>query len=123
MYFPCNSPQINVSEIDFADRYKCAEDLADDENRDLYPPRFITQLCCHQQSRPALDVKYKLHIRNDGKVVKNYNFSIVVAKASHEGNSSCNGFSCAHVVALKANNHNKISMVQSFGCSYCHLQC
>ena len=74
---------MEVSEIDFRQWYTSAEDLAEDENRDHYPPRFIIHLKCHQPS--TLDVSYVLNVIKDGKIVKDYNFSIFV-KASHEGN-------------------------------------
>ena len=85
----CISSQISVSEINFRGRYHCSEHLANDENRDLYPPRFITQLYCHQPSRPPLDVEYMLHVIKGGKIVKNYNFNIVIDKAfcDIEGNT------------------------------------
>lgn len=69
---------MSVNEIDFRERYSSSEDLADDEKRDLYPPRFITQLHCHKLS--SLDVEYVLHVKQDGRVIKNYKFSIVVTK-------------------------------------------
>ena len=75
--------QMEVSEIDFRQRYTSAEDLVEDENRDHYPPRFITHFKCHQSF--TLDVSYILHVMKDGKTVKDYNFSVFV-KASHEGN-------------------------------------
>ena len=77
---------MSVSEIDFREFYKSAEDLKDDENRDHYPPRFITELNCYQQS--ALHVEYMLHVKKDDKIVKNYKFIISrsVSKACCEGN-------------------------------------
>ena len=75
--------QMEVSEIDFRQWYTSAEDLAEDENRDHYPPRFLTHLKCHQPN--TLDVSYMLHVIKDGKTVKEYSFSVFV-KASHESN-------------------------------------
>ena len=68
--------QIGVNEINFRNWYNSAKDLEKDENKDIYPPRFITQLNCHQRS--TLDVTYKLHVMKDGRSTKNYNFSIYV---------------------------------------------
>lgn len=67
---------MDVSEIDFRDWYTSAEDLKDDENRDHYPPRFMTQFNCHQQS--TLDVKYTLHVIKDGNTVRDYKFIVFV---------------------------------------------
>jgi len=75
---------MSVSEIDFREWYESAEDLVDDENRDHYPPRFITQLNCHKQST-LLHVTYTLHVVKDGNTVKDYKFSIFV-KAKEQGN-------------------------------------
>ena len=47
-----------------------------DENRDAYPPRFITQVNCHH--RCTLDVTYKLHVKKDGINIRDYNLSIFV---------------------------------------------
>ena len=78
------SLQIQVHEIDFRDWYESAEDLVDDENRDHYPPRFITHLKCHQQS--TLDVTYTLQVIKGGNSVKKYNFSIFVKAKTQQGN-------------------------------------
>ena len=75
--------QIKVSEINFRDYYTSVEDLIEDEKRDHYPPRFLTQVKCHQPS--TLDFTYVLHVIKDGNIVEDYNFNIFV-KASHEGN-------------------------------------
>ena len=74
---------MNVSEIDFRELYTSAKHLAEDEKRDIYPPRFITHFKCHQPS--TLDVTYILHVIKDSNIVENFNFSIFV-KASHKGN-------------------------------------
>ena len=64
-----------VSEIDFR-HYKTAKDLKNDENRDVYPRRFITQLNCHQ--RHTLDVIYILNIIKDGSIYNNNKFNVFV---------------------------------------------
>lgn len=84
-YYLVVSLQMSISAIDFRE-YKSAKDLEDDENRDFYPPRFITALNCHQQS--ALHVEYMLHVMKDDKSIGDYKFIISrsVSKACHEGN-------------------------------------
>ena len=66
--------QITVSDIDFRQRYKSVKDLKEDESRDIYPPRFITQLNCHQ--RRTLDVTYTLNVIKDGVIAKDYKVNI-----------------------------------------------
>ena len=97
---------MSVSEIDFREFYTSAGDLKDDENRDHYPPRFITQLNGDQQS--ALHLEYMLHVIKDDKTVKDYKFSISrsVPKA-YKGNKvyiimSLLYFKCIHIV-IKVN--------------------
>ena len=68
--------QISINEIDFRKWYKSAKELKKDENRDMYPPRFITQLNCHQ--RYTLDVTYKIHVIKDGRSTEDYTFNIFV---------------------------------------------
>ena len=72
--------QIGIGEIDFRELYKSAKDLKKDESRDIYPPRFITQLNCHR--RCTLDVTYTLNLMKDGTIVKDYKFSIYVKGTS-----------------------------------------
>lgn len=72
--FSYTSLQMSVSEIDFREFYTSAGDLKDDENRDHYPPRFITQLNGDQHS--ALHLEYTLHVIKDDKIIKDYKFSI-----------------------------------------------
>ena len=75
-----NNLQIGIGEIDFREWYKSAEDLEKDENRDVYPPRFITQLNSHR--RCTLDVTYTVNLLKDGTIVKDYKFSIYVKGTS-----------------------------------------
>ena len=76
---------MSVSEVDFREFYTSVKDLKEDEKRDHYPPRFITELSCHQQS--ALHVEYMLHVIKDDKIVKDYKFSISqsVSKVCQKG--------------------------------------
>ena len=62
--------------MDFRQHYKTAEDLENDEKRDVYPRRFITQLNCHQ--RHTIDVTYTLNVIKDGIIAKDYNFNIFI---------------------------------------------
>ena len=78
---------MKVSEIDFREWYTSQKHLAEDEKRDIYPPRFITHLKCHRSS--TLDVTYTLHVIKDSNIVKDYSFSIFV-KGSHKGNTKYN---------------------------------
>ena len=73
---------MKVSEIDFRNWYESKKHLAEDEKRDIYPPRFITHLKCYQPS--TLDVTFILNVIKDRIIVKEYNFSIFV-KSSHGG--------------------------------------
>ena len=75
---------MKVIEINFREWYKTEKDLANDEKRDVYPPRFITHLKCHQPS--TLDVTYTLHVIKDSNIVKDHKFSIFV-EASRGGNT------------------------------------
>ena len=75
---------MKVSEIDFREWYTSEKDLAEDEERDIYPPRFITHMKCRRPS--TLDVVYTLHVIKDSNIVKDHNFSIYV-EASCGGNT------------------------------------
>ena len=75
---------MDISELDFRKWYKSEEELKADEDRDQYPPRFITHVKCHRLS--TLDVTYDLEVKNDSTIVKKYKISIFV-KASHEGDT------------------------------------
>ena len=77
---------MKANEINFREWYKSKEDLEADEKRDIYPPRFITRLNCHQPS--TLDVTYILKIMKDSSNMENeYSINIFVNKkaAPHEG--------------------------------------
>ena len=77
---------MKANEINFREWYKSKEDLEADEKRDIYPPRFITRLNCHQPS--TLDVTYILKIMKDSNNMENeYSINIFVNKkaAPHEG--------------------------------------
>ena len=67
--------QMKVSDINYRE-YQSTDDLKKDEEEDLYPPRFITQLNCHQRS--TLDVTYTLNVIKDGSACKDYKFNIFV---------------------------------------------
>jgi len=81
--------QINVGEIDFREWYKTAVDLEDDEKRDMYPPRFITQCNCHKPS--TLDVGYILQVVKKKRVACEYQLNIYVnaIDAINSGEYNC----------------------------------
>ncbi|XP_065910403.1 uncharacterized protein [Dysidea avara] len=68
--------EIIIDEIDFRRWYKSVDALKHDENIDAYPPRFFTQVNCHEPS--TLDVNYMLHVIKEGSVVHKYQFNIYV---------------------------------------------
>jgi len=82
---------MNVGEIDFREWYKTAVDLEDDENRDIYPPRFITQCNCHKPS--TLDVEYMLQVVKKKQIVCEYQLNIYVKAKDIIESGDCNFYS------------------------------
>jgi len=79
--YTCYSRQKRVWEIDFRLWYNSSDDLKDDEERDVYPPRFITT-CNRHSPLCALDVQYMLLVVQKNEVIKTYTFNIYVGTLS-----------------------------------------
>ena len=90
--------------------------LKHDENIDAYPPRFFTQVNCHEPS--TLDVNYMLHVIKEGSVVHKYQFNIYV-NATEIANSIKNiGMYATYEVAMYCTYINAYVHIR-----LCHPKC
>ena len=77
--------QISTLKIDFRLRYKTSEELVKDEDRGIYPPRFVFNLC-RKQYCTHLSVEFVVNLKKGKKNCGNFKGNIFIEnKGSHSG--------------------------------------
>ena len=98
--------RISVMEINFREWYSCDEDLRLDEDKDIYPPRFLIQFNCREFS--TLDVTYKLCIRMQQKILMVSTFAVFVKAQARCTADASKSATVARVNATPISTYNEL---------------